>query len=236
MTVIRRHNPVLKQRLLHLLQAGDVEGVRQYLTTLSCTDFRTATWLLGDELCVQAELRTDAFWPLFVALTSFNAKAFLGTMLKAAVRLYNKEYVAFDAAALRPFAAKATSIDATKTLQAFLPTLRTADEVQSLLSLFPVMPQQQVVLLTQHLTPATCFVLFLALRQWEHDTALLRQTTFTLLRSPHKLAYNMASIIVHYFGLKDIPAAFSLTLQPYELSRLEVSEELFKKMLMRFTR
>ena len=151
MTVIRRHNPVLKQRLLQLLQAGDVEGVRQYLTTLSCTDFRTATWLLGDELCVQAELRTDAFWPLFVALTSFNAKTFLGTMLKAAVRLYNKEYVAFDAAALRPFAAKATSIDATKTLQAFLPTLRTADEVQSLHA-----PAAGRV---AHAAPHTCHVL-----------------------------------------------------------------------------
>lgn len=41
----------------------------------------------------------------------------------------------------------------------------------------------------------------------------------------------MASIMRHYFDLQDLPGQFSLKLQNYELSRLEISYKTFTKTL-----
>ena len=47
------------------------------------------------------------------------------------------------------------------------------------------------------------------------------------------LAFNMASILAAYFGLGQLPGTFSLTLSPYELSRLDASYEPFRKLLLK---
>jgi hypothetical protein len=66
------------------------------------------------------------------------------------------------------------------------------------------------------------------MKTMEEDASLLRSTCLALMKRGDARAFRLASLCVSYFGLEAIPGTFSLTLQPYELSRLDQSYDTFK--------
>lgn len=215
------------------MKAGNAEELRRLLGTLSHAEFRTAGYLLSDVLLPQC---TDGeqFWHFFTAIVPTDAKAFQGTFLKAARTLYRTEVLALSSPSLDAYAAGSISaIDCRKFLETFLPEVRTVEEVQRLLQLFGSGTWQgNVAYLLSVATPACSFVLFQEFKKKEDDRAALQQGCLSLLKRGDRLAFNLAGILVRYFDLKDVPATFSLRLQPYELSRLDASYEKFKKILL----
>lgn len=225
--MLRRHNPILRQRLMQSLQAGDVKGLQECLANLKSTDFKTAGFLLAEDLL--PSLEESLFWQCFLSIVPTNPKAYLGTFLKGAVTLYNKGELCLTTEALQDYSLSGISaIDCRKVLEALLPIAKSHEEIAYLLRLFTSDIQQRLSLLLRINTLPAAYALFHEMKTQEEELDLLRQTCLALMKRGDSRAFRLASICASYFGLEDIPGTFSLTLQPYELSRLDQSYEAFK--------
>jgi len=227
---VRRHNPILRQRLDAYMAAGDATGLCGYLAELPNAAFRTAGFLLGDGLLRQLE--ADRFWLFFETIVPTHTKAYLGTFLKAAAEKCRDGGLAGAYAALRRFAAVATPIDRRKTLEKLLPALQDTDEAETLLRLFGNGdPHEETEVLLRIATTRSYFLLMRRLRTMEEEPDRLRTCCLQLMRKGDHLSFNMACVVQAYFGLEDLPGTFSLRVEPYELSLLESSYEDFCKII-----
>lgn len=224
---------VLKSQLLVFIRAGKAEAMRDYLLSLRNADFRLAGSVLTDKT-----LWADAdFWTFAATLVVTNSRAFLGTMLKAATALGLT-------APTKAFAdACSTAIDCRKVLEALLPAATNPGEVNALLQQFLAketivnatdasVPFSETILFKVGTAPAY-FVLFNLLKLHEDDVAYLRRFGVELIRKGDKRSFNLACIIKEYFDLPELPGTFSLSLQPYELSRLDTSYDTFLTIINR---
>lgn len=229
-------NSVLKAQLSVFIRAGKTEAMRDYLLSLRNADFRLAGMVLAEKT-----LWADAdFWAFATTLVSANSRAFLGTMLKAALaQSLTTPTKAFAEAC-------STAIDCRKALEALLPTAKTPTEVNTLLQMFhadmATAPSGVIVsdstssrepLLFKVGTAPAYFVLFNLLKQHDDDASYLRRYGVELIRKGDKRSFNLACIIKEYFALPELPGTFSLSLQPYELSRLDTSYETFLTIINR---
>lgn len=223
----------LEARLSQCLRASAADKLLVLMDSLSNTDFRKASMLLGEKVLFQSVTSSDDFWILFRDIVSANSKAYLGTFLKGAVQLYKGRRIELSVnTCLQSFAASATPIDCNKILNAFLPIVRTPAEVKILLELFGSKNRlQRLTQLIKASTQPAYYQIFEELRCEEGDTPYIRQAAILLIRQNSPLSYNLASIVCQYFGLTEIPCTFSLQLNPYELSNLEHSYNSFLRIL-----
>ncbi len=229
MSSVRHHNPALQQRLEHFLAAADYRGLLKVLDALGATDFRTAGYLLAE--VVLPALSGAAFWDVFTVVVPHHPKAYLGTFLKAAARLYGCGTIDFRHSGFRRFATtEATAVDRRKTLDALLPLLRTPEEVSGLLDLFGVEAAARVVYLFRAGTKPCYFRLFVQLKALD-DAALVGKYCRLLMQRGDRLSFNLAALLKHYFALEELGGTFSLRLRPYEHSRLDASYTSFEKLL-----
>lgn len=228
MSTFQRHNAPLQQKLSLLVKGGKVEELRTYLQSLSSSYFRTAGFLLAETVLPTCE-QSD-FWKFFVEIVPTNAKAYLGTFLKAAVKLYTAKRLSLDETTLQAFAVSASTIDKQKVLQAFLPIVKQHGEVNCLIKWFHTSDEQTYALLIRAGTLPCYYVLFNLLKTSDNN-ALIRHVAITLLKRGDGISYNLVSIIKHYFDIEDLPAQLSLKVENYELSRLDMSYEKFVKTL-----
>lgn len=224
MTQTKKYNPTLKARLTALCSAGKAAELRQLYAELTVLDRRTADYQLGEE--VLAQLDGPVFSRLFLDVVPCNAKAFLGTFLKAGVRLYRKQTPFSVAELAEAFSAGASAIDRQKYLSAFLPVIKEPDEVNRTLSAFQMNdPHTCAPLLLKAATPVCYYHLFCLLQRADH--ADIRPFALQLIKQNTPEALRLAGIIGQYFGLGDLPGTFSLHLPDYELSRLDKGYDKF---------
>lgn len=226
----------LRARLDALITAGSATELCAYLRSLRNAEHRAASVVLA-EATTWKSLSEAEFWQFFLALTQDNAKAYLGTMLKAVVALHRREPMRFRHKALEDFAQKvASDIDRRKTLDALLPLLTTIADIERLFLLFNLPDSEDRLragFLFRSGTPLCYFLLFRILQRWEDDTPSLRRFAIEIIRKGDKTSFNMACIVQEYFNLNALPGTFSLQLPPYELSRLDKNFETFSKILLR---
>ncbi len=234
---VRTHNPALRSRLAAFTVQGDAEGLLACLKGLSNMEFRTAGFLLAEELLpALAERGAEAsptFWNFFSVLVPAHPKAYLGTFLKAAAALHTKGSLCLDDARLETFAAgPATPVDRRKMLETLLPLVQTVEDVDRLLSLFAEDDvKTRAAWLIKAGTSAGYYRLFHLLKTIDEDRPFLCHCCVLLVRKGDRLSCNMASILHGYFGLDELPATFSFQLRPYQLGRLDDSFESFMKTL-----
>lgn len=225
-----------RARLATFLDSGGAEALRDYLKTLRNTEFRAAGAVLG-EGSFWKEASEAEFWRFFLVLATDNAKAYVGTMLKAAVTRHRRQPLTCVGDDFETFATKtASAIDRRKSLDALLPLFEEPGQVERLTTLFRMNGESeraQAGVLFRAGTPAAYFKLFLLLRKWEGDAATLRRFAVELIRKGDKTSFNLACMIREYFHLDDVPGTFSLQLPAYELSRLDARYETFRKILLR---
>lgn len=221
---------VLKAQLAVFIRGGKAEALRDYLLTLRTTDFRLAGTVLADKTLwemLKTENAVADFWTFAAVLVAADSRAFLGTMLKAATALRLKAPTPAFAAACT------TAIDYRKVLEALVPTAVTPTEVNALTQMFATEESVIEAVLFKVGTAPAYFVLFNLLKQHEDDAPYLRRFGIELIRKGDKRSFNLACIIKEYFGLPELPGTFSLSLQPYELSRLDTSYDTFLTIINR---
>lgn len=207
-----------------------------YLKTLSNARFKHAGTELGERILPEVE--TECFWAVFTALFRDNRKAYLGTLLKAlAIRLTHPdgtpEAMAAETDALwdeafRTICLELTDMDRRKILLALLPLLPTHAMAERLLRQCGLAePSAWIPILLQVRTAPCAFLLLKSLRYVEHDRALLIRTCHFLIKTGDGLCFNLASLLRTSFGLEEVRGTFSLTLKPYQLSRIEQNYEAF---------
>ena len=215
------------------LRDAEIPEILTSLGNMSHGAFRECSKRMAEYELPSASISNERFWQLFIGIVPTNAKAYLGTFLKAAVKRYADGRLSImEVPELLQFAELASAIDKRKVLDAFLPKVKSSSEVDLLLCRFVEdSPKGRVNALLKVDTCVAHYSLFRELRQQEGDVELIRQTALSLMRKQTQLSFNMASIIQAYFGLDALPGTFSLRLCPYELSLLERSEEDFVKVL-----
>lgn len=228
MSILHKHNPVLQNKLQAYVTAQDVNGLTTCLQSLSVGEFRTAGYMLGEKVLVTAT--NDYFWQAFIQLTRQNAKAFLGTCLKAFVRGYKDKKFSLSIASLQAFATYCTQIDCKKTLEAVLPILRMSDEVQELTSVFAQHEGKSLFtdLIKAHTLP--CYYELFRLLKTE-DEVQIRQVIMLLVKRDNSMAYSVANALKRYFGITGIPVSFSSHIEDYQLSCLDQGYDGFKKII-----
>lgn len=228
---VRRHHPVLLNRLKQHFEAGDANALNITLNELSAADFRTAGYLLADNLLSSYP---QHYWNFFLTIVPTKPKAYLGTFLKASLQLYEQDEKWLNFTLLRHFANEyATPIDARKCLEFLLPGMHSIDHVETLLSIFPpASPSSEAVLLVKAGTPICYFILLRRLLSSDEKKEDLRSYCIYLMKKGDSISFNMAVVLRSCFDLGSLPGTFSLKLEPYELSRLCESYEAFEKVLL----
>lgn len=230
MTVLIKHNPVVEQNLKALLVGGKFMELRHYLEGLNNTAFRTAGYLLSHVLLPPVSPGT--YWQAFLALVPSQPKAYLGTFLNAAVQQQAEGRFQLLPKYLEQYAPTASPVDRRKILEALLPGATSLADVRLLLNTFcedSTKARTAFLLLSD--TPACAFELFQQMKRLEGQPVEIRRTCLHLMRKATKHAFNLAAMLRAYFDLEDLPGNFSLRLEDYQLSRLDVSYEAFCKIL-----
>lgn len=226
----------LRDRLAVHVNARRYDALLAALSRLRNAEFRMAGAVMGTA-DFWRELSDTEFWTMFRTLCRADARAYLGTLLKAAAARIvagssqpsGKDFETF-------VAEEATVVDRRKMLAALLPVAVTPDATEALLARL-VRAEEGEKARVGHLfraaTPAAYFVLFRTLRHFEDDKNYLRRVAVELMRRGDKLSFNFAGILREYFALGTLPGTFALHLPPYELSRLDTHYDAFLKILCR---
>lgn len=223
-----RFSSVLYGRLNAVLSEGGCAMLPDFLRTLSVSQFRTAGCILGER--VAAEVAPEVFWELFITLHSFDNRAFLVTMLHALAARLDRGEVSLDDAGFHQLLTRFTEVDADKALRILLPLQQEPQQVSRLLGDMQVDDATKRIRLLLPTGTIPChYILFLTLRQVEHNHSLLVRVAASLIRQGDSVSFNMASLMKAYFGLKELKGTFSLHLQPWQLSRIETSYEAFRQ-------
>ena len=129
-------------------------------------------------------------------------------------------------------AAPERALDRQKLLLLWLPVISDPQKMQKLLQDFGIdTPRRQVEFLLRTDNLAAAFLLLKALRFEEHDSEYLTTVCRQVMRRGDSLSFNLASLLRTYFDLPDIRGTFSLSIQHYELSRLDTDFEVFKRIV-----
>lgn len=236
MTNQHHYNPVISNKLNGYVRAKNWTEILNYLSNLSHSQFRTACNILSEE--VLTALDTSTYWECFGAVVKTNTKAFLQTFLKAGVNNYCKNRLTICDAHLEAFGKWVcegkTIVDERKVLQAFLPILKTTEEIEFLFKTFQIEDvQKKISYLIQSDSAISYYVLFQCFRKMDHEPMLLSEYCNQLIEKGTNRSFNLVSIMKCYFDLPCVRGQFSLQLNAYELSRLDSSFEDFEKILCR---
>ena len=217
---------VMKAQLRAIVAKEDPQMLCGYLAKLRNADFRLAGIALAD-----AEIWAEAdFWRFATVLVAANSKAYLGTMLKAAITCGETMPTEDFAKACK------TEIDKKKVMEALLQLYHHPHKIAELFALLEfdkATSATRANLLFRIGTAPAYYMLFEELKQYEDNPPFLRRYGVELIRRGDKLSFNLASIIQEYFALPELPGSFSLSIPPYELSNLDKSYESFKTILQR---
>lgn len=207
-----------------------------YLAEMSNAQFRNASRVLGERLLPSVD--NDVFWPLFRALFLSDRKAYLGTLLKALALRLSPRGAEVSTSSLQESGIwtsefvsvchELTDTDRKKVLLSLLPLFASPSDVECLFLQCGLKEGSSWIPFLLQVQSKPCYFLLLkALRYVEHDKPLLIRTCHFLMKRGDGLSFSMASLLRLSFGLEEVRGTFSLSLEPYQLARVEQSYEAF---------
>ena len=207
-----------------------------YLAEMSNAQFRNASRVLGERLL--PSVGNDVFWQNFSTLFLSDRKAYLGTLLKALVLRLSPRGAEVTTSRLEEsgiwepefvsVCTELTDTDRKKVLLALLPLLASPVDAERLLLQCGLKEGSAWIPFLLQVQSRPCYFLLLkALRYVEHDKPLLIRTCHFLMKRGDGLSFSMASLLRLSFGLEEVRGTFSLSLEPYQLARIEQSYDAF---------
>ena len=227
------YSPVIMRNIRSYIQDLNFEALNAYFQGLSNSEFRTAGKMMSDNVLPQ--LDAEVYWQCFEVLYRQSPKAWLVTLLKAAVALYARNKLTFEGEiwnnVCTTIADENRLIDERKLLQYVLPCLRTPAEVKNVLEVLLLSDEKGIKYLVEQNTVPCYYILFQKLRGMDNEPDKIALCCAEVLHKGGDKAFNFVSILKNYFDLPTIRGVFSLHINPYELSRLDSSYDLFVQML-----
>lgn len=210
-----------KERLEQLIGTRDWEGLTQMLGNLSNMELRRMERVMREE--VLTGLENDLFWETLLHLIIFKRAAFISGVT-ALTHLVKDGTLDFEVESVgRLFEhLKATNQESlVKMCNMMVPELRTEVQVMGMFEAFHVeneVTRLAVLLKAEH--DLSYYLIFKTLKLIE-DKLVARKCCVALMKRQDDRAFNAVCLIKAYFGLDDLPARFSLTIEQYELSHID---------------
>ena len=219
--IIRPPEMANKERVTQLISTRDWEGLTQMLGNLSNMELRRMERVMREE--VLTGLENDLFWETLLHLIIFKRAAFISGVT-ALTHLVKDGTLDFEVESVgRLFEhLKATNQESlVKMCNMMVPELRTEAQVMGMFEAFHVeneVTRLAVLLKAEH--DLSYYLIFKTLKLIE-DKLVARKCCVALMKRQDDRAFNAVCLIKAYFGLDDLPARFSLTIEQYELSHID---------------
>ena len=210
-----------KERLEQLIGTRDWEGLTQMLGNLSNMELRRMERVMREE--VLTGLENDLFWETLLHLIIFKRAAFISGVT-ALTHLAKDGTLDFEVESVDRLCEhlKATNQESlVKMCNMMVPELRTEAQVMGMFEAFHVeneVTRLAVLLKAEH--DLSYYLIFKTLKLIE-DKLVARKCCVALMKRQDDRAFNAVCLIKAYFGLDDLPARFSLTIEQYELSHID---------------
>ena len=210
-----------KDRVIQLIGTRDWEGLSQMLGSLSNMELRRMERVMREE--VLKELENDLFWETLLHIIIFKRAAFISGVT-AVTHLVKDGTLDFEVEGVRRLYEhlKVTNVESlVKICNMMMPELRTEAQVMGMFEAFHVeneVTRLTVLLKAEH--DLSYYLIFKTLKLIE-DKAIARRCCVALMKRQDDRAFNAVCFIKAYFGLDDLPARFSLTIEQYELSHID---------------
>ena len=210
-----------KDRVIQLIGTRDWEGLSQMLGSLSNMELRRMERVMREE--VLKELENDLFWETLLHIIIFKRAAFISGVT-AVTHLVKDGTLDFEVEGVRRLYEhlKVTNMESlVKICNMMMPELRTEAQVMGMFEAFHVeneVTRLTVLLKAEH--DLSYYLIFKTLKLIE-DKAIARKCCVALMKRQDDRAFNAVCLIKAYFGLDDLPARFSLTIEQYELSHID---------------
>ncbi len=210
-----------KERLEQLIGTRDWEGLTQMLGNLSNMELRRMERVMREE--VLTGLENDLFWETLLHLIIFKRAAFISGVT-ALTHLAKDGTLDFEVKSVDRLCEhlKATNQESlVKMCNMMVPELRTEAQVMGMFEAFQVeneVTRLAVLLKAEH--DLSYYLIFKTLKLIE-DKLVARKCCVALMKRQDDRAFNAVCLIKAYFGLDDLPARFSLTIEQYELSHID---------------
>ena len=210
-----------KERVTQLISTRDWEGLTQMLGNLSNMELRRMERVMREE--VLTGLENDLFWETLLHLIIFKRAAFISGVT-ALTHLVKDGTLDFEVESVGRLCEhlKATNQESlVKMCNMMVPELRTEVQVMGMFEAFHVeneVTRLAVLLKAEH--DLSYYLIFKTLKLIE-DKLVARKCCVALMKRQDDRAFNAVCLIKAYFGLDDLPARFSLTIEQYELSHID---------------
>ena len=210
-----------KERLEQLIGTRDWEGLTQMLGNLSNMELRRMERVMREE--VLTGLENDLFWETLLHLIIFKRAAFISGVT-ALTHLAKDGTLDFEVESVGRLCEhlKATNQESlVKMCNMMVPERRTEAQVMGMFEAFHVeneVTRLAVLLKAEH--DLSYYLIFKTLKLIE-DKLVARKCCVALMKRQDDRAFNAVCLIKAYFGLDDLPARFSLTIEQYELSHID---------------
>lgn len=201
------------------------------LKNLSNMELRRMERVMREE--VLPTLENDLFWETLLCAIQFKRSAFIsgvtavGHLVKDGTLDFSTEGVAQLYEHLKATNAESVA----KMCNMMLPELQTEAQVKGMFEAFHVeneVTQLAILLKAEH--DLSYYLIFKTLKLIE-DKVVARKCCMALVKRQDDRAFNAVCLIKAYFGLDDLPARFSLTIEQYELSHIDRDFDTFVHIL-----
>ena len=210
-----------KERLEQLIGTRDWEGLTQMLGNLSNMELRRMERVMREE--VLTGLENDLFWETLLHLIIFKRAAFISgvTALTHLAKTVTLDFEVESVSRLCEHLKATNQESLVKMCNMMVPELRTEAQVMGMFEAFHVeneVTRLAVLLKAEH--DLSYYLIFKTLKLIE-DKLVARKCCVALMKRQDDRAFNAVCLIKAYFGLDDLPARFSLTIEQYELSHID---------------
>ena len=210
-----------KERLEQLIGTRDWEGLTQMLGNLSNMELRRMERVMREE--VLTGLENDLFWETLLHLIIFKRAAFISgvTALTHLAKAVTLDFEVESVGRLCEHLKATNQESLVKMCNMMVPELRTEAQVMGMFEAFHVeneVTRLAVLLKAEH--DLSYYLIFKTLKLIE-DKLVARKCCLALMKRQDDRAFNAVCLIKAYFGLDDLPARFSLTIEQYELSHID---------------
>lgn len=168
-------------------------------------------------------LENDLFWDTLLHLIIFKRAAFISgvTALTHLVKDGTLDFEVENVGRLFEHLKATNQESLVKMCNMMVPELRTEAQVMGMFEAFHVeneVTRLAVLLKAEH--DLSYYLIFKTLKLIE-DKLVARKCCVALMKRQDDRAFNAVCLIKAYFGLDDLPARFSLTIEQYELSHID---------------
>lgn len=210
-----------RERVRQLIGIRDWESLTQMLESLSNMELRRMERVMRED--VLGGLENDLFWETLLYLIIFKRAAFISGVT-AVTHLAKDETLDFDLESVRrlyEYLKETNEESLVKMCNMMMPELMTEAQVMGMFEALHVeneVTRLSVLLKAEH--DLSYYLIFKTLKMIE-DKVIARKCCTALMKRQDDRAFNAVCLIKAYFGLDELPARFSLTIEQYELSHID---------------